>query len=221
MARTDGYPLTDVVADGARSIYRRPMTRLQDRIEHRIGDYSEQSHRNGRRFEADAGRTGLRTGGTNNRPAARCSRGRNATQGRALGNIQRQARARHLLDTNIVSAEALSCVCSTRTLFRPSSESCTHDVLAGRPSYVGHRCHPRSLLREPTLGGPRRSEVDDPPGGPDAPVAPCTRQRRLLVGSMDAQERKRLISMLFSGRSILRVNRARRRNRAVSEYPRT
>ena len=221
MARTDGYPLTDVVADGARSIYRRPMMRLEDRIEHRIGDYSEQSHRNGRRFEADAGRTGLRTGGTNNRPVARRSRGRNATQGRALGNIQRQAHARHLLDTNIVSAGSWRRIYSTQTSFRPSSESCTHDVLAGRPSYVGHRCHPRPLQRAPTLGGSRRNEVDDPPGGPDAPAAPCTGQRRLSVGSMDAQERKRLISMPFSGRSILRMNRPRRRNRAVSEYPRT
>ena len=206
MARTDGYPLTDVVADGARSIYRRPMTRLEDRIEHRIGDYSEQSHRNGRRFEADAGRTGLRTGGTNNRPAARRSRGRNATQGRALGNIQRQAHAR---------------IYWTQTLFRPSSESCTHDVLAGRPSYVGHRCHPRPLQRAPTLGRRRWIELDDLPDGPDAPAAPCTGQRKLLGSSMHARARNQLISMPFSGHSILRMNRPRRRNRAVSEHSRS
>ena len=101
MARTDGYPLTDVVAGGARSIYRRRMTRLED-IEHWIADHSRQSYRNGPRFEADAGRTGLRTGETNSRPAARRFIGRNATQGRPLGNLQRQARARHLFDTNVV-----------------------------------------------------------------------------------------------------------------------
>ena len=116
VARTDGYPLNDVVAGHARSIYRRPhdALRRQNRAPDRRPLQAIAQEWTTLRSRCRANRFANGKGGCRTCGAAR-RHAEMRPQGRASGTIHSRGRARHLMDTNVVSAGSWRRIHSTQT----------------------------------------------------------------------------------------------------------